>query len=178
MISKDMEIGWIAGFLDGDGCFGWYGEKRNSTRRQRKQWVGYPSVIASQNFLEPLERISKTFPGTVRYITTHKNGNKQYEYRVNNKIAIDIMVAVYPIISSRRQEKIQEIIANYASREAERLEDSIFCPKGHSRDEHGFIVKSGANKGNRRCKLCDKEWTKIHKDRQIIKELKKFGIAV
>lgn len=159
---RDIEIGWIAGFLDGDGCFGWYGEnqKRNNSR---KQWLGYPMVTAAQNELEPLERINKKFPGVTRYILTQTNGKERFEYRAINSGAIDIMVAVFPLMSSRRQEKIKEVIANYANRESERVQDALFCPKGHSREKYGFRVKSGANKGDRRCKECNKEWATIAK---------------
>src|SRR5665213_2081216 len=133
MIERDHEIYWIAGFLEGEGCFGWYGEHRKFPARRTK-WLGYPCVVVSQNSREPLERVEASFPGGTLRLNSILRGKEHWEYRVNNEVAIDIMVAVYPLMSTRRQERIREVVAHYASRSAERLQNAIFCSAGHSRD--------------------------------------------
>lgn len=149
---RDPEIYWVAGFLEGEGCFGWYGENRKLPNR-RKKWLGYPAVVVGQNDPEPLERLAATFPGTIRFNSFNRGGKEHYEYRVINESAIDIMVAVFPLMSVRRQEKIKEVVANYAERTVERIQDALFCPKGHSRDIYGFGYK-----GERRCRECQNIW--------------------
>lgn len=98
-MERDIEIGWIAGFLDGEGCFGWYGVKR--LPNSRKKGLGYPSVVACQNDPEPLHRILDRFPAGVMRLQPKINGKEHWEYRAINEVAIDIMAAVFPLMSTR-----------------------------------------------------------------------------
>lgn len=155
MQQRDAEIYWVAGFFEGEGCFGWYGEHRQLPNR-RKKWIGYPCAVVSQNDPEPLHRVAATFPGTVRLASVTAGGKDHWEYRVINTPAIDLMIELFPLMTVRRQTKIAEIVANYAERTVERVESALFCPHGHSRDEFGARRTKGVGKGNLYCRECQR----------------------
>jgi hypothetical protein len=87
-------------------------------------------------------------------------GEQHWEYRVINEAAIEIMVAVFPLMSGRRQAAIKEVFAKYAERTAERIEAFLFCPNGHFFDDPA--PRGGTNRGirangRRYCRACGRE---------------------
>lgn len=92
MISP-KEIGWIAGFMEGEGSFT-YGNRGNI------------ACCAAQKQLEPLERLHNLVGGKVyKY-------DRINSWRLNGSNAISLMMTLYGLMSPKRQQKIKECI-NY-----------------------------------------------------------------
>jgi hypothetical protein len=166
---RDPEIYWIAGFLEGEGCFGWYGDDRRP--ESRIDHSGYPLVIASQNFREPLDRLTATFPGPVRMNSITVAGNEHWEYRVTARRAIDIMVAVYPLMSSRRRAVIEECVAKYAEQSVQRIEVFLYCRNGHRLDDdapRGSTNRGIRRNGHRYCRACCREAAAAKKKAMLV----------
>lgn len=139
------EIGWIAGFLEGEGCF--------EARRQSNGGKGlYLRVTAVQVQREPLERLLRYCGGTIRPRgKQHPTWQLSYVWRVNSLRAVGLMMMVYPIMSPVRQKKITEclgawkitpVIKSYQFRRRT-------CLKGHS-------IEPNASQGSR-CQICKRE---------------------
>lgn len=70
---------WIAGFVDGDGCFKIYKSKHATSEKEFKRYVFV--VSQDQRSVQVLYALKKRFAcGSV-----HKAGGTMYEYRVTNK---------------------------------------------------------------------------------------------
>jgi hypothetical protein len=153
-VISPTDAAWAAGFLEGEGHFGWWGD----TSPRGWNLRGYPLVAASQNNRAPLDRLASLFGfGEVRLQSKTKAGNDHFEWRVINVQAIDVMVAVFRQMSTKRQGQIKEIVATYAEREASKVAEFLrrqeACPRGHLRAEHGVLrnVRGGMQWSCRRC---------------------------
>jgi len=98
------DLHWIAGFMDGEGTFGNGGH------------VKYPcaAVSATQKDIEPLEKLQKFLGGSIgKNSNNTTTGSKRYFYRwqATGPRARGIMMTLYPLLSSRRQTKIREVLS-------------------------------------------------------------------
>lgn len=94
---------WSAGFLEGEGCFTICGTKGARTAH----------VTATQVQKEPLERLLKFFGGSV---LSHKgkrgpNTQQAYRWQVSGARARGVALTLYPLMSPRRQARIEEVMA-------------------------------------------------------------------
>lgn len=152
---SELEIGWAAGLLEGEGCFGWYGD-----------YNGYPLVSVCSVDKDVIEKFSKLFEGTFRETHPTSKGKRVWEWRVTSKNAIICMQKVLPHMSKRRADKIVNCILKWLELEDNRKEEKdlreIQCRKGHLYGEDGYYIgktKSG-NSEYKICKTCSKEWAK------------------
>ena len=97
------DLYWAAGFLEGDGCF--------SIGRNQ------PVVHASQKTKEPLERLQQIFghgnitKATYVILNDRRPRNMEmWQWRINSNHAAAIMMTLYSMLSSRRQQRIREIL--------------------------------------------------------------------
>lgn len=105
-----IELGWIAGFLDGEGSFSTAGTKN------------YPceTVGASQVERDPLERLQRALGGTIREKKNSANGfggrgcGMIREWKVYGSRARGVMLTVYPLMSERRQGQIRAALTRKA----------------------------------------------------------------
>ncbi len=94
-----MSIEWLAGLLEGEGCFGIYD--------------GRPEVQLRMTDLDVIEKASAYFPGNkIRHETYPKNPTWKDSYRIRTrgKKAIDLMRLLLPYMGNRRSSKILEIL--------------------------------------------------------------------
>lgn len=146
---RDADLAWAAGFLEGEGCFGFYGGKRSRGGMRTAALL----VSACQNQSEPLERLQNIFGGVISHSAS------RYEWRLNGHAAAPAMEALLPEMSERRQNAILEALKRHYDKQAE-LEarrDSPVCPRGHSWSEHAGQIKKGARAGQRYCKACARD---------------------
>jgi len=98
------QIYYIAGLIEGEGCFGFYG-----TPTIQLYMSDYEPVRKLRNLMVPncairsRKQISNLFIG--RKI--------QYILRFSGIPAIGWMMTLYPLMSPRRQKKIREVIDNW-----------------------------------------------------------------
>lgn len=155
-----IDIAWAAGFLEGEGCFGWYG---GDTRRKDKPHLTRTAnavVNACQNEREPLDRLVSIFgAGRINRKKNHKYESTAWEWRCQGHAAIPVMEAVLPFMSQRRAERIRHVIAehNALQESIAAKKDAPACANGHLWAENtGWRVK-GRNAGKRYCKACSRE---------------------
>lgn len=102
------QLGWVAGFLEGEGCFRVSGQARCKRLQMR--------ITATQaGDAESLERLCEyTNAGRITgpYEDSRPNTRTQpyYVWTCTRKDDVArIMEAVFPLMSSRRQDKIQKV---------------------------------------------------------------------
>lgn len=108
------DLAWLAGWLEGEGTFGF----------QQVNGVVYPKLAAASTDHDTLERAQAiTGVGRIMNITKQKPHHKQSwiwnVYRCNDVLAL--MQAIEPLMMSRRQARIHEVI--------ELVEGSVFIRK-------------------------------------------------
>lgn len=96
--AEGIEIGWVAGFLEGEGSF---------TRTES----GGPRISAPQVQREPLERLSAKFGGKIT-LRVPKNQNAQpiYVWTLSGRQARNVMKRLLPLMSPRRQTQINAVL--------------------------------------------------------------------
>jgi hypothetical protein len=100
LLTVDTELAWAAGFLDGEGSFGNYGEnKRDSKRRYRIQAV--------QVRREALDRLQEALGGAVRGPYGPYSGNRQpyYSWQIFASEAKEATEALMPYLCSQKREQ-------------------------------------------------------------------------
>jgi hypothetical protein len=113
----DFELGWVAGILEGEGCF-------LITTRTKGPYGPYlyarvTVCMTDRDVLERLQRV--TGIGTLERIRERKDPKHKpiSQWIVcRNQEAIELMVAVYPHMGARRQAKIREVLAQVEKRPA------------------------------------------------------------
>ena len=92
------QIGWIAGFLEGEGHF--------------RMLNGTPGVRAKQVERGPLERLSSLVGGNVIDKPAPTERNQPYSnWGVYGRRAIEVMMTIYPMMSAKRRHRIGEVIS-------------------------------------------------------------------
>ena len=105
MISK-YEIGWIAGFLEGEGYFHTVG-RLDST----------PRVEATQVDIGPIDRLYDRFGGKMWLESRggeygRQRGQRQplWRWYAHPSESIQIMMTIWPLVSTKRKEEIEKCI--------------------------------------------------------------------
>jgi hypothetical protein len=147
------DIYWLAGFLDGEGCFSMWGQTPNISVAQKEIW--------------PLEKVHKLIGGKF-YKFKNWGTNKEIFYNslhISGKRAIGLMMTLYSLLSPRRQAKIEEIIAKWKSipRRGETNRAKTHCKRGHEFTHENTYLKL---KGGRDCKTC----LDMHRTNYILKQ--------
>src|SRR5262245_34912045 len=96
----EKEIGWVVGFLEGEGSFQ---AKGNVIR-----------VSVSQVQLEPLERLRRYIGGHIYRVRAKKG--PIHHWTLNGKAAALMMEFLLPDLSPRRQEQCRKALTTYGSR--------------------------------------------------------------
>lgn len=105
---SEFDRGWVVGIVEGEGTF----RSRNLTQK--------PGVVVSQKDPEILEKL-KGFLGGNLYDYTHKSPTTGHygtaalwRWTLNGRAAVDLMVAVRPSMSVRRQQQIDGKLGKYS----------------------------------------------------------------
>lgn len=135
---KLHEITWIAGLLEGEGYFG---DKPvieiPSTDLDTIQ--KYRSVIGVENSIYVID------PPT-------DNHKIAYKIRIGGSIAIQWMMTIYPLMSSRRKEAIRKAISRWKTQTIQN-QQKTHCNNGHLLSGSNLGLNIG---GFRVCKICEK----------------------
>lgn len=100
---KIYDIFYLAGLLEGEGCFGFY---------------NCPTISLNMTDYEPVNKarnIMYTKCNIRINRRSRKNPNRKdmYVMQVSGQLAIEWMMTMYPLMSPRRKEKIREIIIKW-----------------------------------------------------------------
>lgn len=99
------DVAWAAGFAEGEGCF--------KTHKKRS-----PCVTVAQKDPESLYRLLALYGG---FMSQAKSG--VWYWFVYGKRAVRFMEDIYPWMSSRRREKIDEVLLLASTANLWRVED-------------------------------------------------------
>ena len=104
------DLAWLAGFLEGEGCF-------SSQRyyQNRTCWYDLPSIQVNMTDRDVVARAGRLLGGRqvsvrVNCKTKHKD---QYVWRVNGKRAVHVMRKLLPHMGKRRAKRISALIRSY-----------------------------------------------------------------
>lgn len=97
MISM-VDIGWAAGFLEGEGSF------------FRSQAVSV--VTAAQDEFYPVEKLQRLFGGRFSLcVAKRSHGEVVYgRWNATGETARGVMMTIYSLMSPRRKDKIREVL--------------------------------------------------------------------
>ncbi len=110
-MSRETDLAWAAGFIDGEGFIGTrrhcYTSKRNGERRDRFSVV----MAVSQKRIEPLNKLKDLFGGTIGIKYNDKSKAVSfYEWRTNSKNAVKVLRLLLPYLILKNLEA--ELILN------------------------------------------------------------------
>lgn len=99
------KIYYIAGLLEGEGCFGFY---------------KCPVIQIHMTDLEPVQKIRNIMCPNVRIRIQNKgkynvNSKTQYILHFSGQLSIEWMMTLYSLMSPRRQEQIRTVIVKWKS---------------------------------------------------------------
>lgn len=115
---SDVDIAWIAGLLEGEGCFSICTRK---TSKHDHKSLAIHCEMTDEDTIEKLHRVTKCGTINVRKNTSgrrdDRNRKQTWIWSVQNHAGIyKVCCAIYPHMSKRRQEKIKELIEYVESR--------------------------------------------------------------
>ncbi|MDE1840213.1 MAG: hypothetical protein KGH87_09890, partial [Thaumarchaeota archaeon] len=127
------DLYWAAGFIEGEGTFG---------------FTHSPRVSVGQVQREPLERLQRMFGGSIRL-----DGRKHpiNVWGVYGSRAAGLMMTLYPLMSTRRKGRIFEVLTVWRTRFL-RNGRGAHCRRGHEwTEENTYRPPNGRRKFCRSC---------------------------
>jgi len=162
-MTKITDIYWLAGFLDGEGYFGYQ----------------HGNIITiSQTDLDLVERTKKIMKTNSSIkLTKAKKDNHQDKYTltVSGTLAVQWMMTLYSIMSLRRKIRIRETL-NYWKESKNRQKGADYCTKGHPllKEKIDFWWQTNNHGGTTKvCVACKKEKQKGYYYRNLEESRKK-----
>lgn len=147
-----LGLKWIAGFLEGEGCF--------SVSKQR-----IPRVNASQVQLWPLEQLHAELGGSIRLQPRrHRNSNHHdaHVWDISGQRAAGLMMTLYCLMSPDRKRQIALALTPWRNgRTWARYRQT--CPRGHPYSGR-WVRKDGQT--HRQCGICRRDANRRHEARR------------
>jgi len=119
LLQLSSKIIWVAGILEGEGCFNLHKGK-------------YARIQLEMCDLDIIQRIRDIMdPSTNIRIKKYEkiNHNTAYVIVINGQLAIEWMMTIYCLMGNRRKEKIREIIQGWKSTGIMSVGDKTFLAK-------------------------------------------------
>lgn len=133
------QIGWIAGFLEGEAYFGGTAKHRSI------------QVNASQVEREPLEKLERWLGGTITQVparvTGHIRAQAIWKWYLGSNRAVQLMMTIYPLMSPKRQGQITRTLRIWKTMP---FRHPHHCRNGHPWEGNTYL----ACKRYRRCRPC------------------------
>lgn len=130
-----LEIAWAAGFIEGEGSF------------------GYPSpkVTAAQVQREPIDRLQRIFGGKISQRTTRGfSGKKIWIWALSSHRSVEVMMTIYVLMSPKRRGEIERTLFAWKSARLFRRTGADVCARGHSLTGYNALLVDGYIK----CRAC------------------------
>lgn len=146
------EIGWIAGFLEGEGHFNLGGSKSKT-----------PYVEATQVDVGPIDRLHNRFGGKIwqeqRGGTYGRSkGNRQpcWRWQCVGSKSIQIMMTIYPLVSTKRRLEIERVIIIWKGAQIPppRIQFCPGCNVPVNEDNITWISREDGKGRRKWCKYC------------------------
>ena len=112
-----------AGFLEGEGSFGYYGS---------------PRVSAAQVQKEPLDRLLDLFGGRIwRRTTMGFSAKPIWVWQPSARQSIGVMMTLFSFMSPKRQDEIKCVLEKWKLARLMPTPLSGMCGRGHKMEPHG-----------------------------------------
>lgn len=161
-----QELGWLAGYLEGEGSFIYsVFDAPVDGRRRTGRFTMY--VAATSTDLDVLERVRALAGGRIGG-PYDKGGPRKpsWQWRLTRqREARALMIAAQPLMCERRAGQIQACLDAYAAKGVTAPADRTHCPQGHAYVPENTTILSN---GWRQCRRCntDKLRAKRIRDRE------------
>lgn len=112
----DLELGWIVGLLEGEGCFGIYKDKRRPTTSTVKIQMESTDkdIVDRLNLLVPGRVWESNYPAKYR---AFPNAKESWRWQISDRKRVMLLIVqIYPYMSDRRKLKLDEIVDYYNTR--------------------------------------------------------------
>lgn len=147
-----VDIGFVAGIIDGEGCF-------TINKYFKNPQIGIQVQMTDKDTIFKLRDL--TGLGTIVEID-RKTANWKTVWRWNvskQKDSSSLMMTIYPLMSERRKIKIKECLTEWKSFQYRQYRN---CPRGHS-----WKLKKETSDGKFYCSECNRiNSRKSHENRQ------------
>jgi hypothetical protein len=145
------DLYWVAGIIEGEGSF--------TVIYQSK----YPQISVQLKMTDK-DVIQRTYDivrsGKVNGPYYYKGGKPCWQWKIAvQKEAAAFMMTIYPLMCSRRQERIAELLTLWRQTP---YREQRPCPKGHPLSEFTYDY------GSRQCKQCNRERSQVKRDRELL----------
>lgn len=112
-----LELAWLAGWLEGEGCFGAYTSTRKRPDRPRAYTNTKFQIQAPSTDRDVVERAAVAMGGYVNYRAPRYPGCKPQWCACLTRRAevLDLLSALRPMMGERRSAKFDEVLAQAAS---------------------------------------------------------------
>ena len=136
---KASEIGWIAGFLEGEGHF-----------RTSK---GTPEIRASQVQRQPLDRLQALVGGLIRDCPSDARRQPHSEWALRGSAGAALMMTIYSLMSPKRKGRILQSLELWKAGPGKGWHKSLeVCGFGHRFD--AYTPKAGGKGAEPSCLMC------------------------
>jgi hypothetical protein len=119
LINNEQERGWLAGYLEGEGCFHL---KRTSYKAKDGGLRRYvqPTIALASTDLDIVKRVQRMIGGSIYKKRADRLGphdKQSWQLHIGGRDrCIDIMLAIRDLMGERRRVKIDELLATQFGR--------------------------------------------------------------
>jgi len=110
MATPEQEIIWLAGLLEGEGCF--YMDKQLS-RSGSGEYTRTPKISVGMVDEDVIVHVARLFGTKVYAAKPYREGKRMYTATTSGVKAAWLMRAILPWMGARRSEKISEVLKAY-----------------------------------------------------------------
>lgn len=110
---ETKDIYWLAGLLEGEGCFK---ERMAGEKKRRTSLV----IIVAMSDRDVIQRVRDVTGATGKISVQHNEGSSRpgstrslYRLVIAGRRAVGFMMTVYPLMGQRRQLRIREILQEW-----------------------------------------------------------------
>ena len=149
---KTAEITWMAGLIEGEGCFS---INRNT-----------PAVIVGMTDMDVVQKVANYFGSNLRGPQRRSSSKKDvWITSVHGSKAVSWMLTLYSLLGVRRRSRIREVLSIWRKASVGQ-KHRTHCPKGHSYDE----ANTRYYRGRRHCRKCAVDHANIQRANKSLKE--------
>ena len=134
------EIAWLAGILEGEGCFSNFGT---------------PIIQINMTDKDTIEKIGHLFGRGLQNNINAGGYKPQYRVVISGTPAVEWMLTIYSLMSIRRKEKIREVVNKWMEQKSKGSKDFFRC--GHPRTPQNSYYSRPRQTVCRTCALAAKK---------------------